>query len=292
MPNPRLLTSATRNQVVALVKHSNMDVTIVIPVLNQLHYTRQCLESLNACGCPDEKIVIVNNASNDGTREFLSSRPRLRVIHNDENRACAAAWNQGFQAGTTEWTLFLNNDTVLTPGWLDQLLEFAERQGIDVVSPALGEGELDYSLESYAKTYVEKMKDVCRHNFASGAAFAVRRGVFTKVGLFDENFRKGGNEDDDFFLRARLGGFKLAMTGCAYIHHFGSITLQKIKDTDTSWRAGTMGYFRKKWRINWAKRRWMQCRRKTIRAWWRWSERLRYGHTLLEYRVGQKIHYR
>jgi len=269
-----------------------MDVTIVIPVLNQLHYTRQCLESLNACGCPDEKIVIVNNASNDGTREFLADRPLLRVIHNTENRACAAAWNQGFQAGTTEWTLFLNNDTVLTPGWLDRLLAFGEKNEIDVVSPALGEGEMDYSLETYAAAFVEKMKDVCRRDFASGAAFAVRRRVFAKVGLFDENFRKGGNEDDDFFMRARLGGFKLAMTGCAYIHHFGSITQKTLKAGGASWRAETIGYFRTKWRIHWLKRRWMQARRKTRNARWRWCERLRFGHTLVEYRKGKRVFYR
>jgi GT2 family glycosyltransferase len=114
-----------------------MDVTIVIPVFNQLEFTRQCLESLAAAGYDDSMIAVVNNASTDGTAEFLATRPKLRVIHNPENRACAAAWNQGFEARKTKWTVFLNNDTVLSPGWLESLVAFAEKEGVDIASPAI-----------------------------------------------------------------------------------------------------------------------------------------------------------
>src|SRR6266705_1046546 len=101
-----------------------MNVTIVIPVFNQLQYTRQCLESLNATGCDDSMIVVVNNASTDGTAEYLASRPKLHVITNLENRACSAAWNQGYNVHKSPWTVFLNNDTVLTSGWLENLTAF------------------------------------------------------------------------------------------------------------------------------------------------------------------------
>src|SRR5476649_825718 len=138
--------------------NGNMDVTIVIPVFNQLEFTRQCLESLTAAGYDDSMIVVVNNASTDGTAEFLATRPKLRVINNSENRACAAAWNQGFQAGKTKWTLFLNNDTVVPQGWLESLVDFAEKNGADIASPGMGEGELDYELAGYAREFISKMK--------------------------------------------------------------------------------------------------------------------------------------
>jgi glycosyltransferase involved in cell wall biosynthesis len=176
-----------------------MDVTIVIPVFNQLHYTRQCLDSLNAAGCADGMIVVVNNASTDGTAEFLARRPGLRVIQNSENRACAAAWNQGFLASRTEWTLFLNNDVVVPPGWLENLAAFAEKETADIASPAMGEGQLDYALADYARKFTAKMKTVQRRNTANGACFLVRRRVFEAIGNFDESFCRGGNEDDDFF---------------------------------------------------------------------------------------------
>ena len=262
-----------------------MDVTIVIPVFNQLHFTRQCLESLNAAGCDDSMIVVVNNASTDGTAEYLATRPKLRVIHNPENRACAAAWNQGFEIAKTKWTVFLNNDTLLPPGWLEGLVDFAEKNGVDIASPGMGEGDMDYDLAAYAREYVAKMKDAQRRGTANGACFMVARKVFETIGGFDENFRKGGNEDDDFFWRARDAGFKLAISGCSYIHHFSRKTRKATGVLAGAGREETVGYFREKWRINWAKRRWLQWRRKTICAWWRWNERSRHGHTLIEQRI-------
>ena len=268
-----------------------MDVTIVIPVFNQLHFTRQCLESLNAAGCDDSMIVVVNNASTDGTAEFLAARPKLRVIHNPENRACAAAWNQGFAASKTKWTLFLNNDTLLPPGWLESLVDFAEKNGVDIASPGMGEGDLDYDLAGYAREYVAKMKTVQRRGAASGVCFMVARRVFEAIGNFDENFNKGGNEDTDFFWRAQKADIQMTVSGCAYIHHFGSVTQKALKTERGSTRAETVGYFRKKWKINWVQRRWLRWRRKAIGTWWRWSELSRHGHTLIEQRIAGKRRY-
>ena len=268
-----------------------MDVTIVIPVFNQLHFTRQCLESLNATGCDDSMIIVVNNSSTDGTAEFLAARPKLRVIHNSENRACAAAWNQGFEACKTKWIMFLNNDTVLSRGWLESLVAFAENQGIDIASPAMVEGDLDYDIAIYARDFVSQMKQVQRRATASGVCFLVARRVFETIGNFDENFNKGGNEDLDFLWRAQKAGFKMAVSGCAYIHHFGSVTQKSLKAQRGSTRAETVGYFRKKWKINWAQRRWMHIRRKAAGNWRKISEHLRYGHTLVERRVEGKVYY-
>ncbi len=269
-----------------------MKATIVIPVFNQLHYTRQCLDSLNAAGCADEMIVVVNNASTDGTAEFLAGRPGLRAIQNPENRACAAAWNQGFAASQTAWTLFLNNDVVVPPDWLENLIAFAEKEKVDVASPAMGEGELDYDLRDYARRFTARTKNVRRRKTASGACFLVHRRVFETIGNFDENFRKGGNEDDDFFRRAKLAGFELAVTGGAYIHHFGCVTQLAIVQTTGPYRDETIRYFRAKWKINWFERRTARVNRALMSAWRKWSELLRSGHTLRERRRnGKTLHY-
>jgi GT2 family glycosyltransferase len=269
-----------------------MNATIVIPIFNQLDYTRQCLDSLNAAGCADEMIVVINNASTDGTAAFLAGRPGLRVIHNPENRACAAAWNQGLQASRTAWTLFLNNDVVVPPGWLENLIAFAEKENVDIASPAMGEGELDYDLAAYARQFTARMKTVQREKTATGACFLVRRRVFEATGNFDENFRKGGNEDEDFFRRARLAGFKLAVTGGAYIHHFGHVTQRSLCETACARRDETLRYFRAKWKINWLERRRARLQRIFLGAWRKWSELARHGHTLRERRQNGKILHR
>jgi len=269
-----------------------MNATIVIPVFNQLHYTRQCLDSLNASGCSDAMIVVINNASTDGTPQYLASRPSLRVVNNVENRACAAAWNQGYQAGKTKWTVFLNNDVVLPTRWLENLVAFAEKEKVDIACPAMGEGDLDYDLASYARHYSSQMTAVQRKNKAHGVCFMVHRRVMETIGGFDENFRKGGNEDEDFFLRARQAGFRLAVTGGSYLHHFGSVTQKALAAERGSTRDETVTYFRSKWKITWFGRRRMRWQRKLVGAWWKWTERLRHGHTLQESRMNGKTYYR
>ncbi len=72
-----------------------LGLAIVVPVFNQLAYTKGCLDSLRDAGLPDSKILVINNGSTDGTRDFLAGRPELKVIHNAENRGCGFAWNQG-----------------------------------------------------------------------------------------------------------------------------------------------------------------------------------------------------
>src|SRR5258706_2680085 len=112
-----------------------MNAAIVIPVLNQLHYTQSCLASLAgelAAGVP---IVVVDNGSTDGTAEFLIRQRQIEVVRNPENRGCAAAWNQGVKATATDWVVLFNNDVLVTNGLLARMLDFGERQNADIVSP-------------------------------------------------------------------------------------------------------------------------------------------------------------
>ena len=270
-----------------------MDNCIVIPVFNQLDFTINCLESLNACGIPDSKIIIVNNGSTDGTREFLSARSGIRTIHNPENRGCGFAWNQGVKASSALWTVLLNNDVLIGPRWLEGLIGFAEEEKFDIVSPAMCEGEHDYDLRSYAAGFIEKMAGVRREGIASGVCFMVHRRVFDAIGFFDDDPRLGGYEDDEFFRRAREAGFRLAITGRAFLHHFGSVTQTAIQKSWNSPNAslGDRTYYRKKYRLNWFRRQKERLRQSLRMALWRHTERWRFGITLRMRRVAGVIEY-
>ena len=268
-------------------------IAIVIPVFNQLHYTRQCVDCLNHAGVADAQIIIVNNASTDGTQEFLATRPEIRTVQNDTNRGCGFAWNQGARLSEATWTIIANNDILVPPGCLENLVRFAEEKKIDVASPAMCEGEADYDWPNYAADFMRTMASVSRHNVASGSFFMVHRRVFNAIGLFDEDPKLGGYEDDEFARRARGHGFRLAITGRAYYHHFGGTTQKSIKAglNRPDMSLGDRAYYRRKTGQTWGKRKWHQVKQALRVNWWRQSEKIRHGHTLHEKRIAGKLSY-
>jgi N-acetylglucosaminyl-diphospho-decaprenol L-rhamnosyltransferase len=270
-----------------------MSIGIVIPVFNQLKYTQGCLESLRQTTKPDVHITVVNNGSSDGTAAFLANYPGATTISNPENQGCAAAWNQGVKATSTDWVVILNNDVLLTSGWLEGLLAFAEENVLDIVSPAIREGELNYDLETYAAQFITNTAKASRPGVANGICFMVRRKVFDTVGFFDENFHIGQFEDTDFFRRAQAAGFKLGTTGRSFIHHFGSITQNCIREDKAvrPYEAENRAYYRKKWKLHWFARRLEKFRQKSKTASWRARELREYGHSLMEKWHSGKLEY-
>lgn len=261
-----------------------MNVSIVIPLYNQLDYTKICLDSLYPTINPDTEVVVIDNGSSDRTSEYLTQCHRFSVIINPVNLGCAAAWNQGVKATSSDWVVILNNDVILSPGWLEGLISFAEEGNLDIVSPAIREGDYNYAIITYADSYVLRMSSVSRMGVADGICFMVRRGVFETIGYFDEKFRVGQFEDSDFFRRAKRAGFRLGTTGRSFIHHFGSITQNSIRKTKTvgPYEAENRAYYRQKWRLTWWKRIIIRRSMKVQNFIWRTTERLVYGHSLKE----------
>lgn len=265
----------------------NSDVAIVIPVFNQLAYTRGCIGSLRAAGIADPQIIIINNGSTDGTFEFLTANPQIQAVHNRDNLGCGAAWTQGAKLPNRPWIVIMNND-VLVPGrCLENLAEFATQEGFDIVSPAMCEGEMDYDFAAHAADFMQRMKNVYRFGIAHGVCFMVHRRVFDSIGYFDSDPKLGGYEDDEYFRRARAAGFRLAMTGRAFLHHFGSVTQKSIKAASDG-KITTLGnreYYRRKTGQTWLKRKIAQVRNGARHAWWRRLELWRFGWTLHELRL-------
>ena len=260
---------------------STKPVSLVIPVYNQLDYTRQCLDSIARCTDQPYELIIVDNASTDGTQEFLRS-VKATVIANQHNLGCAKAWNQGVRASHGDIIGILNNDIVVTKGWIEGLMKFMEKTSHGIVSPAAREGYLKYDLDAYAIEFTQSCKDATRAELY-GACLVIKRDVFDRVGLFDEAFAYGGCEDIDFFWRAQAAGFSVGMTGSVLIHHFSMVTQDAIKQSETkAYPDRNLAHFKKKWnrtvRGGWAERRWTNLKNKWIRRY----ERLRYGHSLVE----------
>lgn len=265
----------------AAAGRSDLLTSLVIPVYNQLDYTRRCLDSILRWTDVPFEVIIVDNASTDGTREYLNT-VSARVITNDSNLGCAKAWNQGVRASTGQVVGILNNDILVTPGWLRGLLAFMQRGRYGMVSPSAREGLLDYDLERYAAEFTHRCAGAVRAELY-GACMVIDRRVFDRIGLFDEAFTYGGCEDVDFHWRALAAGWQAAMTGSVLIHHFSMVTQDAIKQKQgRAYPTANLAHFTAKWnrtvRGNWLERRWTGIRSAVTARY----ERLRYGHTLIE----------
>lgn len=268
-------------------------VDIVVPLYNQLEYTRACLSSLRRGADIPFRLVLVDNGSTDGTRGFLSGVKDAVVVMNEKNVGVAAAWNQGVSRTRGRWIVILNNDTVLPAGWLRRLVGFCERRGVHLASPSMREGELNYDLEAYAADFVRAMGGRRRPGVADGACFAVERRVFDAIGGFDERFFPASYEDADFFRRAKNAGFRIAVTGASFIHHFGFTTQKGLAGGGADHRVRNRESYCAKWGLshpdgNWWGKRWNRLRG----AWWRNAERALAGHTVKEKWIDGRIVYR
>jgi GT2 family glycosyltransferase len=196
---------------------------------NQVAYTRQCLESLVRHGYDLGRVIAVDNASQDGTREYLESLPLGGRIHNHSNLGCGVAWNQGALALQSEWTVVMNNDVVLSAGWLEGLLHGAQQRGLKLVSPALIEGTLDYDLDDFCRHSGARMSAVARDGARHAVCMAIHRSVWEQVGYFRATPKLWGYEDTLFFDEIERASIPTAILGSSWVHHFGSITQRALK---------------------------------------------------------------
>lgn len=211
-------------------------ISIVILGWNQAEYTRLCLESVRRFTPEPHELILVDNGSHDHTADVMRAVPDARVICNDANRGFAAGNNQGIAAARGDYVVLLNNDTIVTKGWLSRLVAHAARDPrVGMVGPMCNYVATDeqrvterYDLEDlqkFAVLHARRNAGPALHTeFLSGVCWLIKRAVLDAVGGLDEAFAIGGFEDNDFCRRVIAAGWRLAIAPDAFIHHFGSRT--------------------------------------------------------------------
>ncbi len=242
------------------------DCSITFACYNQLDYTRQCVDSRVRHGFDLSQAAVVDNASQDGTPEYLASLPLGARIANHKNLGCGVAWNQGALALQGEWTVVMNNDVVVSAGWLDNLIASAREHGLKVVSPAMIEGPMDYDFDAFAADASQRMKQVVRHGARHAVCMAIHESVWDQVGYFRATPSLWGFEDTIFFHDLDKAGVPCGIVGSSWLHHYGSITLSAIKrerglkqsdglSARRTYRVLGMSFLERKWKRFQTKRR-------------------------------------
>jgi glycosyltransferase involved in cell wall biosynthesis len=217
--------------------------SITIPCWNRLEFTRHCIAALMRCTRAPWELIVINNGSDDGTSDYLSgvqdaSPVPVTVIANSSNLGFPAAVNQGLKHASGEYLVLLNNDAVVTGGWLEQLIALASAPTggageIGLVGPMSNCAPAPQLIEDAPYRDLDEM-----HAFAqqwrgqhrgqwftvaklSGFCLLMKRAVYEGIGGIDEQFGHGLLDEDDLAARARKAGFELAVAHDLFIHHFG-----------------------------------------------------------------------
>jgi len=205
------------------------DYAITFACFNSVSYTKLLVDSLIKTGTPLERLIVVDNGSSDETRDYLLTLPLGGRIYNNANQACGVAWNQGILHLQAEWSIVMNNDLIVSPLWIENMIQVAVDNRLSVISPALIEGELDYDFDSFSVEASEKMKKVFRYQTQHAVCVCIHRSVFQEIGYFRANPKLLGFEDAIFFNDLSKSHFKSAINGQVWLHHFGSITQKDMK---------------------------------------------------------------
>ena len=247
--------------------------SVVVLTHDNLAFSRMCLASLlENTDYPNYELIVVDNASTDGTVEELQrlagSIPSVKVILNDHNAGFGPGNNQGLAAATGEILVLLNNDTVVPRGWLTRLARHLDDAGIGLIGPATNrscnEAQIDIPYQTYGEfqsvarsqgEQYERQRLPIRMPMMFCVAF--RRDTYERLGPLDERYEVGMFEDEDYALRAKAAGLQVAWTPEVYVHHAYHASIGKLLPTGEYMRLVKLnqGRFEEKWGICWERHR-------------------------------------
>jgi len=249
------------------------ELSVVIPSWNTKDYLAACLAHLAAAAKPETEVIVVENASQDGSYEYLcAEHPGITLIRNEKNEGFARGSNQGMRVARGKYVLLLNTDTEVFPDAIERLVRFLdEHPEHGAVAPRLvhRDGRTQRTVQEFPtlKTALffstplerwfpesqelrryfvrdwdqESSRDVDQ---PPAAVLLLRRSVLERVGLFDEELWLFYN-DVDLSRRIRAAGFRTHyLAEAKVVHHVGGST-SKFRDFVAVWQRDRLRFYRK-----------------------------------------------
>ncbi len=216
-------------------------VSIIIPTYNKSEYVVEAVKSIEKSTKSPYEIIIVDDGSTEDLFTPFKENKKITVIRNEVNSGFPKSVNRGLQESSGKYILLVNNDTVCTKGSIDRMIEIAELNEkvglVGVISNEASGPQWDkkakYTTMNQMHAYANRLrlKNKGKHYIFPRIAFLftlIKREVIDKIGGLDERFSPGYYEDDDFCLRAQLGGFKGIIAPDIFIHHHGSVSFSAM----------------------------------------------------------------
>ncbi|MEO7723781.1 MAG: glycosyltransferase [Chthoniobacterales bacterium] len=237
---------------VSFVEQQTVEISIVIPVYNQVDFTHACLAAVQQhSGGLSYEVIVVDDASTDNTREVIGNIPGLIYLRSEKNSGFIAACNRGAAAARGSYLVFLNNDTTVTAGWLEALREtFTFEPDAGLVGSKLvypdgrlqeaggiiwrdGSGWNRGKFQNPAQPEYNYLREV---DYCSAASVMIPKALFDQLGGFDQKYVPAYYEDTDLAFKVAASGRKVLYQPLSVVIHYEGVT----SGTDIS--AGTKKY--------------------------------------------------
>ena len=235
-----------------------LDLSVVVVIWNSREFIKECLEGIYAAaGERDIEVLIVDNASTDGSAEFITQHyPDVRLTVNERNMGCSVAFNQGLQASKGKYIQILCPDTIVQSNAFDEMIAFLDAHpDTGAVGPRLAypDGRPQPSCRTFPtfSTFIWEFiglsrlfprhpvfgrwrmgdfehRSVREVDQPRGSSLMVRREMLSDVGLWDEDLEMFFN-DVDWCLRMKQHGWKIYFLPDALMIHYGGSSVKKVR---------------------------------------------------------------
>ena len=219
-------------------------VSFVILSYNSKDIMIECLEAIrNTCTKGSYEVIVVDSNSTDGIREWLQEQNDIKLILNDKFDGFAAGCNQGAKMAETDNDIYLlNNDAIVTPRSLFYMrLALYSKEKIGAVGPVSSNVVSTQLYDFSSRSHDEWMKlaESINHpssnpiqyaHWLQGHALLIKRRVWDEAGMLDTDFKFGGDEDLEYGIRLNLLGYQLCVCRNAFVYHYGSKSMNVVKD--------------------------------------------------------------
>ena len=226
----------------------NPKISIIIPHWNGIKIISECIDSLKSSTYQNFEIIVSDNASTDGSQAWIKkNHPDVILLENEDNYGYAGGCNRGAISANGSFLLFLNNDTIQDPGWLEpmidriesdpaiaalqpKILNYYEKDLFDYAGGSGGHMDLFCFPFIRGRVFMNQEKDIGQYDnaepcfWASGTAIMVRRKLFERIGCFDQIFFSH-MEEIDLCWRLQSIGYEIWVEPKSIVYHKNAVSM-------------------------------------------------------------------